>query len=395
MSVLANQQHVEWFIERLTDWNQLRETEPFKPDLSGCDLNHLNLSNIDLSSANLANAVFLGAWLNDAQFEGADLSGANLRNAKLVGANLVDADLSGADLTNAKLDGSNLSGAKLYKSELTGARFDGATLTNASFSESSAKTSYKPGGEGIMDTDVLRRTDFGAAIDLDQSMAESMFGDSLTKLPPNIQRPAGWPEFAGLKGPNLEALSNNANDSFSELSVDNVQTALSVNRYSISLLCALILEQIAQFREVARTNNQLAVEAPTLREELFSFLDEVADAVSLIAASVPSPGNEVERRTATKATGYLRRLKKTMQRDFAHLAAPENLGTAVVPTGIVLSCAALGSMLGSAAGPTGVIAGFGVGSYFGRLVVNNLKPGEVTKKVEQYLEDEQSADGEQ
>jgi uncharacterized protein YjbI with pentapeptide repeats len=82
---------------------------------------------------------------------GADLTGADLRGANLRGAYLIGADLSGVDLTTA---------------DLTGADFRGADLSGA---------------------------DLGGIIFLTQSQLDAAKGDSGTKLPPSLTRPAHWP----------------------------------------------------------------------------------------------------------------------------------------------------------------------------------------------------------
>jgi uncharacterized protein YjbI with pentapeptide repeats len=86
-----------------------------------------------------------GADLTGADLSGADLSGANLRGAYLIGADLSGADLRTADLTGADVRGADLSGA-----DLTGSIF------------------------------------------LTQSQLDAAKGDSGTKLPPSLTRPAHW-----------------------------------------------------------------------------------------------------------------------------------------------------------------------------------------------------------
>jgi uncharacterized protein YjbI with pentapeptide repeats len=82
---------------------------------------------------------------------GADLEGADLRGASLRGAYLIGADLRGADLRMADVIGADLRGAEL----------GGADLTDAIF--------------------------------LIQSQLDSARGDSGTRLPPSVTRPAHWP----------------------------------------------------------------------------------------------------------------------------------------------------------------------------------------------------------
>lgn len=89
---------------------------------------------------------YRGADLVGKDLRRADLRGANLRGAYLIGANLRDADLRLADLIGADLRGADLSGA-----DLTG------------------------------------------CIYLIQAQVDAAKGDSTTKLPPSLTRPAHWP----------------------------------------------------------------------------------------------------------------------------------------------------------------------------------------------------------
>lgn len=85
-----------------------------------------------------------------ADLMGARLKGANLRGANLRGAYLIAADLKGADLRRADLIGADLRDADLSGADLTGAFF------------------------------------------LTQSQLNAARGDTATKLPPTLTRPAHW-----------------------------------------------------------------------------------------------------------------------------------------------------------------------------------------------------------
>jgi uncharacterized protein YjbI with pentapeptide repeats len=109
------------------------------------DINALLLHASELARAGTARADLRGADL-----AGQDLSGADLRGASLRGARLIGADFSGADLRTA---------------DLTGADVRGADLSRADLSES---------------------------IFLIQSQLDAAKGDSGTRLPPSLSRPAHW-----------------------------------------------------------------------------------------------------------------------------------------------------------------------------------------------------------
>lgn len=82
------------------------ENKCIECDLSGANLNRLNLVGADLQGADLSNAkLFL------TNLAGANLKGANLRGAKFGGADLAGADLTGAQMEGAKLSGAYLVGA--------------------------------------------------------------------------------------------------------------------------------------------------------------------------------------------------------------------------------------------------------------------------------------------
>jgi uncharacterized protein YjbI with pentapeptide repeats len=99
-------------------------------DISGWDLEGINLAGKDLAGATLQGANLRKADLSGATLGEANLTRADLRQAVLVcvtqgvvpgGVVLRYADLRGADLTRAKLKGADLFGAKLGKAVLAGA----------------------------------------------------------------------------------------------------------------------------------------------------------------------------------------------------------------------------------------------------------------------------------
>jgi uncharacterized protein YjbI with pentapeptide repeats len=88
-----------------------------------------------------------GSDLIGARLAGADLKGASLRGARLIGADLRRADLTLADLTGADLRGADLRGADLT--------------------------------QGLFVT---------------QAQLDAAEGDTRTRLPPSLARPAHWPD---------------------------------------------------------------------------------------------------------------------------------------------------------------------------------------------------------
>jgi len=124
-----------------------------KRDFAGCELSGLQLQKLQLAGGN-----FYEAKLVKANLQAADLSGANLGHARLIKANLRDANLTDAYCSTANFEGADfrgadLTGAYLAKANLRGANLCGANLTNATVSEEQlamAKTNWltvKPDGK--------------------------------------------------------------------------------------------------------------------------------------------------------------------------------------------------------------------------------------------------------
>ncbi|WP_439331481.1 pentapeptide repeat-containing protein [Nonomuraea candida] len=114
------------------------------------EVNTLLLRASELARAGLDGKERRGADLIGARLKGADLRGANLRGAYLIGADLRGADLRRADLIGADLRGADLSGAD---------------LTDAIF--------------------------------LTQAQLNAAAGDTATRLPATLARPAHWADGAG------------------------------------------------------------------------------------------------------------------------------------------------------------------------------------------------------
>ncbi|NJP97618.1 pentapeptide repeat-containing protein [Nonomuraea sp. FMUSA5-5] len=117
------------------------------------EVNELLLRASELARAGLKGKERRGADLIGARLKGADLRGANLRGAYLIGADLRGADLRQADLIGADLRGADLSGA-----DLTGSVF------------------------------------------LTQAQVNAARGDSATRLPGSLSRPAHWTDGGGGAG---------------------------------------------------------------------------------------------------------------------------------------------------------------------------------------------------
>ena len=149
---MADPQHIEWLLEGIQEWNERRQNNPFKPDLSSTNihmafqqagklidgvripLGGINLSDACLVEATLRHSDLNGADLTGAQLTRGDLTGSDLTCAKLIKGNLTGANLSEVELKNANchdanLKDANLAGAGLSKTNLVGANLIGANLT--------------------------------------------------------------------------------------------------------------------------------------------------------------------------------------------------------------------------------------------------------------------------
>ena len=139
----------------------------FRRDFAGS----LVLNCAALAGAQLARAELHGVLFMESNFRGANLQAANLERAILR-----NADLRGSDLGNAILDS-----ADLFRADLSGADLRGTSLASA----------------------FLRRTDLSGA---DLSTARGLTGDQInqaigdehTILPPDVARPASWPQTVAL-----------------------------------------------------------------------------------------------------------------------------------------------------------------------------------------------------
>ena len=102
-------------------------------DLSGANLERLNLSGANLQGANLSSATLSGANLSNANLESANLQGASLSEAYLYRANLTGANFSNAGLPNANLRGTILIGTNFSRADLRSVNLSKMDLSNAVF----------------------------------------------------------------------------------------------------------------------------------------------------------------------------------------------------------------------------------------------------------------------
>jgi uncharacterized protein YjbI with pentapeptide repeats len=105
-----------------------------KSDLSMAILDGADVSQSDLSESKLQ-ASFVGSDLSMSFLNNSDLKGANLSGSTLVETNFTNADITMVLFNNANLTGANLTGANLTGANLTGANLTGANLTRTVLTE--------------------------------------------------------------------------------------------------------------------------------------------------------------------------------------------------------------------------------------------------------------------
>jgi len=155
---MANPEHFAKLKEGVEAWNQWRDENDSRPDLSGAYfieadlhgaiLGGANLNGAILIGANLSGADLRGAYLSGAILSGANLSGANLMGAYLQKANLGEANLNSADLSFASLietvlEKANLTGCQVYGVSVWDIRLEGAIQSNLVITPSRAESAIE------------------------------------------------------------------------------------------------------------------------------------------------------------------------------------------------------------------------------------------------------------
>lgn len=119
---MSDPEHVGILSQGISVWNDWRDKNDVKPDLSGTDVASILKDRLitDQDPEPIAPMI---------DFEETDLRGANLAKLNLILANLENADLRNADLIGAHLGGTNLRGANIANSTINDVRFWTANLS--------------------------------------------------------------------------------------------------------------------------------------------------------------------------------------------------------------------------------------------------------------------------
>ena len=159
-----------------------------------------------------------------------------------------------------------------------------------------------------------------------------------------------------------------------------IKTHIARNRSALVLNNASLLAQIAGFRVKIRKNNHLSVGHPEVYDGLLSFLDQLAEDIENLTASVPDGDEEFTDEDAEGTAGYFARFIARAKPGFAKYFTAENLGDAAPPASIILGCGALGYLV------TGLNPlGFGAGTLAGKFLTNEIKSGAVADMVEKLV----------
>lgn len=135
---------------------------------------------------------------------------------------------------------------------------------------------------------------------------------------------------------------------------------------AIAIWATEVGQQIEVTREEVRGgDNQLD---PDLREKILAMLDDLggrlADLLELLPLDSALPSNEVGERGVRWLHGF----KMALQKSAKEYADPDNLaGGAIIPTGIILGCTGIGSLMGMPLAGGGVVGGLITGGQ--------IKPG--------------------
>ena len=185
---MADHEQLKRILEGAVAWNEWRELNLTKPDLSNATLINANLSNANLSTAELRSANLINAKLS-----GADLTGAKLIGADLRGADLTNADLTGADLTEAKLKNVNLTGADLTKTQLTRAVLLRTRLSQTLLTEADLSSAIL-GETTFVDTDLKQTLGLTSCEHMGPSVIDHRTLIRSAQLPITFLRGCGLPD---------------------------------------------------------------------------------------------------------------------------------------------------------------------------------------------------------
>jgi uncharacterized protein YjbI with pentapeptide repeats len=143
---MANREHLDILHRGVTVWNQWRQEHlDIELDLNEANLSGANLEGIDLSEVLLKRANFRGTHLERASLSRTHLEEADLSRACLEEADLSIAHFEKVNIREAYLEGVNLNGTHLEEAFLDGIHLEGASLEGTHLEGASLKQAHLEG----------------------------------------------------------------------------------------------------------------------------------------------------------------------------------------------------------------------------------------------------------
>ena len=342
------------------------------------DLVRRDLNGADLTGLELAKRDFSHADLSGANISGADLSASSLQQAKTlklraVGANLTSVNgaltvFHSVNFSKAKFRSANFTRSHFAKCAFSGADLSGAYFQKSTFEDGNVFAGAIADDATLFDGANIRRP-------LAANSVFRNYGVERGELVRLLSAPVASKEEQGI---NADALPIGRDTEASRAQIAQLRNNLNHNKRSIVLSSASVIEQIGEFRERIRGHNGLPAD---LRVNLLSFLDELLSDMEALIAIVPENDQGATESQAHAIKSWSTRFANRLASQARELREPERVADIGLPVGIILACGGIAAMV------SGGVVGFGVGSFVGKLITNQLKPGEVATKVEKALED--------
>jgi len=157
-------------------------------------------------------------------------------------------------------------------------------------------------------------------------------------------------------------------ETVSQVEAVNMIARVTLNRDSLVVSIAGVLDQITQYRELVRGNNQMEL---STREDLFDFLDELSNQLSELLSQLPTDVGAIASESSEQYVRWLTKFRLFLKSKALKYVDPENVAEAIVPTGIILGSTGIGAMLGQP------LAGAAVGG----LITNHMKPVKAAEAI--------------
>lgn len=157
----------------------------------------------------------------------------------------------------------------------------------------------------------------------------------------------------------------------------DVQNELPIVATPLKHAIESALFQVEKYRNEVSQNNHLCAEHSEIHKQLLQMLDGLRDVLTRLHYAIPENVETVSTEDAEKVAGYMERLKNQGAVELEKYFSPESVMEGMVPTGIVLAFAGVGSFFG----PLGSVAGGALGGIF----TKNAKPNDTLNNVSKKL----------